>query len=48
MFRRLRMQLCCLSFDEKSQIQMLGHIHPGVPMKKRPVGTMTHDYKRHR
>jgi hypothetical protein len=35
-----------LSVDEKSQIQALDRAQPGLPMKKRPAGTMTHDYKR--
>ena len=36
-----------LSVDEKSQIQALDRTQPGLPMKKRRAGTMTHDYKRH-
>ena len=36
-----------LSVDEKSQIQALDRTQPGLPMKKRRLGTMTHDYKRH-
>jgi len=36
-----------LSIDEKSQIQALDRIQPGLPMKKGRLGTMTHDYKRH-
>jgi hypothetical protein len=32
--------------DEKSQIQALDRTQPGLPMKKGPVDTMTHDYKR--
>jgi transposase len=36
-----------LPVDEKSQIQALGRIQPGLPMKKGRAGTMTHDYKRH-
>ena len=36
-----------LSVDEKSQIQALDRIQPGLPMKKGRAGTMTHDYKRH-
>jgi transposase len=35
-----------LSLDEKSQIQALDRTQPGLPMKKRRAGTMTHDYKR--
>src|ERR1700724_3644609 len=35
------------SVDEKSQIQALDRIQPGLPMKKGRAGTMTHDYKRH-
>jgi transposase len=37
------MVLCA---DEKSQIQALDRTQPGLPMKKRRCGTMTHDYKR--
>jgi transposase len=36
-----------LSVDEKSQVQALDRIQPGLPMKKGRAGTMTHDYKRH-
>ena len=36
-----------LSVDEKSQIQALDRTQPGLPLKKGPAGTMTHDYKRH-
>jgi len=36
-----------LSVDEKSQIQALDRTQPGLPLKKRRAGTMTHDYKRH-
>ena len=36
-----------LSVDEKSQIQALDRTQPGLPLKKRRLGTMTHDYKRH-
>jgi hypothetical protein len=36
-----------LCVDEKSQIQALDRIQPGLPMKKGRAGTMTHDYKRH-
>ena len=36
-----------LSVDEKSQIQALDRMQPGLPMKKGRCGTMTHDYKRH-
>ncbi len=35
-----------LCIDEKSQIQALDRTQPGLPMKKRRAGTMTHDYKR--
>ena len=35
------------SMDEKSQIQALDRIQPGLPLKKGRCGTMTHDYKRH-
>ena len=35
-----------LSLDEKSQIQALDRTQPGLPLKKRRCGTMTHDYKR--
>ena len=35
-----------LSCDEKSQMQALDRTQPGLPMKKRRCGTMTHDYKR--
>jgi transposase len=37
------MVLCA---DEKSQIQALDRTQPGLPLKKRRCGTMTHDYKR--
>jgi len=36
-----------LSGDEKSQIQALDRIQPGLPLKKGRGGAMTHDYKRH-
>jgi transposase len=36
-----------LCVDEKSQIQALQRIQPGLPIKKGRCGTMTHDYKRH-
>jgi transposase len=36
-----------LSIDEKSQIQALDRIQPGLPLKPDRCGTMTHDYKRH-
>jgi transposase len=36
-----------LAFDEKSQIQALDWTQPGLPLKKGPARTMTHDYKRH-
>ena len=36
-----------LSLDEKSQIQALDRIQPGLLMKKGRCATMTHDYKRH-
>jgi len=35
-----------LCIDEKSQIQALDRRRPGLPMKKRRAGAMTHDYKR--
>src|SRR5215831_17846522 len=35
-----------LSVDEKPQIQALDRTQPGLPVKKRRAGTMTHDYKR--
>ncbi len=35
-----------LSLDEKSQIQALDRIQPGLPIKPGKCGTMTHDYKR--
>jgi hypothetical protein len=35
-----------LCADEKSQIQALDRTQPGLPIKKRRCGTMTHDYKR--
>lgn len=35
-----------LSVDEKSQIQALDRIQPGLPLKKGRGATMTHDYKR--
>jgi len=35
-----------LCADEKSQIQALDRIQPGLSMKKGRSGTMTHDYKR--
>ena len=35
------------AFDEKSQIQALDRMQPGLPLKKGRAGTMTHDYKRH-
>ena len=35
-----------LSSDEKSQIQALDRLQPGLPLKKGRAGTMTHDYKR--
>ena len=34
------------SVDEKSQIQALDSTQPGLPLKKGPSATMTHDYKR--
>jgi hypothetical protein len=34
-----------LCVGEKSQIQALDRIQPGLPMKKGRYGTMTHDYK---
>jgi transposase len=36
-----------LSIDEKSQIQTLDRTHPGLPMKRGRLATMTHDDKRH-
>ena len=36
-----------LSCDEKSQIQALNRMQPGLPMKRGRAGTVTHDYKRH-
>jgi transposase len=36
-----------LSVDEKSQIQALDRMQPGLPMKPGRLGTLTHDYKRH-
>ena len=36
-----------VSVDEKSQIQALNRMQPGLPMKKGRAGTMTHDYERH-
>jgi transposase len=36
-----------LSVDQKSQIQALDRIQPGLPMKRSRCGAMTHDYKRH-
>jgi hypothetical protein len=35
-----------LSVDEKSQIQALDLIQPGLPLKQDRAGTMTNDYKR--
>jgi transposase len=35
-----------LSIDEKSPIQALDRIQPGLPLKKGRLGTMTHDSKR--
>jgi transposase len=35
-----------LSIDEKSQIQALDRIQPGLPLKRGRGGTLTHDYKR--
>jgi len=35
-----------LSVDEKSQIQALDRMQPGLPLKKGRCQTMTHDYKR--
>jgi len=35
-----------LSVDEKSQIQALDRTQPGLPLKKRRLATMTHDYQR--
>jgi len=36
-----------LSLDEKSQVQALDRIQPGLPMKRGRARTMTHDDKRH-
>jgi len=36
-----------LCVDEKSQIQALDRLQPGLPLKKGRAATMTHDYKRH-
>jgi len=36
--------LCC---DEKSQVQALDRPQPGLPLKKAPAQTMTHDCRRH-
>ncbi len=36
-----------VSIDEKSQIQALDRIQPGLPLKPGRCGTMTHDDKRH-
>jgi hypothetical protein len=36
-----------LSIDEKSQILAPDRTQPGLPLKKGPGPTMTHDYKRH-
>jgi hypothetical protein len=36
-----------LSVDEKSQIQALERTRPGLPMKKGPAGTITHDHRCH-
>jgi len=35
-----------LSIDEKSQIQALDRMQPGLPLKPGKCATMTHDYKR--
>jgi len=35
-----------LCIDEKTQIQALNRMQPGLPMKPGRCGTMTHDYKR--
>lgn len=40
-------QAVVLSVDEKSQIQALDRTQPGLPIKKKRGGTMTHDNKRH-
>jgi len=37
------MVLCA---DEKTSVQALDRTQPGLPLKKGPCGTMTHDYKR--
>jgi transposase len=39
-------QAIVLCVDEKTQIQALDRTQPGLPLKKGPCGTMTHDYKR--
>ena len=39
-------QSIVLCVDEKSQIQALDRTQPGLPLKKGPCGTMTHDDKR--
>ena len=36
-----------LCMDEKRQIQALDRTQPGLALKPRRCGTMTHDYKRH-
>ena len=41
--QRAHIVLCC---DEKSQVQTLDCIQPGLPLKKGRASTMTHDYKR--
>lgn len=35
-----------LPIDEKSQIQALDRMQPGLPLKRGRCGAMTHDYKR--
>ncbi|HEX3868001.1 MAG TPA: IS630 family transposase [Gemmatimonadaceae bacterium] len=35
------------SVDEQSQIEAFNRTQPGLPLKKRRAGTMTHDYERH-
>ena len=36
-----------LGSDEKSQVQALDRIPPGLPLKKGRAATFTHDFKRH-
>ena len=46
LYLNLPQQAIILCVDEKSQIQALDRTQPGLPIKKRRCGTMTHDYKR--